>query len=172
MTKELTHYVGGKHIKGTSGRVSDVYNPTTGEVQAKCPLASQSEMENAIKVATDTFPGWSQTSVVRRSRVMMKYLELCNAHHDELGELLANEHGKVFEDAKGSVQRGIEVIEFAITLRQSLPTALCPRAQTTARSGHWRTARIPAPDGATSRPRASGACGRWDSAGAMMGVWA
>ena len=120
MTKELTHYVGGKHLKGTSGRFSDVYNPTTGEVQAKCPLASKSEMENAIKVASDAFPGWSQTSVVRRSRIMMKYLELCNGHHDELGKLLSSEHGKVFEDAKGSVQRGIEVIEFAIGMPHAI----------------------------------------------------
>ena len=114
MTKELTHYIGGKHVKGTSGRFGDVYNPTKGEVASLCPLASKSEMEAAISVAEQAFPGWSQTSVVRRSRIMMKYLELCNAHKDELAELLSNEHGKVFEDAKGSVQRGIEVIEFAV----------------------------------------------------------
>ena len=120
MTKEHTHYIGGKNVKGTSGRFGDVYNPSKGEVAAKCPLASKKEMQDAITNAEQAFPGWSQTSVVRRSRIMVKYLALCQAHHDELAELLANEHGKVFEDAKGSVQRGIEVIEFAIGMPHAM----------------------------------------------------
>ncbi len=120
MAKEYTHYIGGKHVKGKSGRFGDVFNPTTGEVQAKCPFASKSEVEVAISAAEQAFPGWSQTSVVRRSRILMKYLELCNAHQDELAELLSNEHGKVFDDAKGSVQRGIEVIEFAIGISHAM----------------------------------------------------
>ncbi len=120
MAKEITHFIGGARVKGASGRFGDVYNPTTGEVQAKCPFASKSETEAAISAAEQAFPGWSQTSVVRRSRVLMKYLELCNAHKDELAELLSAEHGKVFEDAKGSVQRGIEVIEFAIGIPHAM----------------------------------------------------
>ncbi len=120
MTQELTHHIDGKSVKGTSGRFSDVFNPSKGEVASKCPLASKSEMEASITVAEQAFPGWSQTSVVRRSRIMMKYLEVCKAHHDELAELLSNEHGKVFEDAKGSVQRGIEVIEFAIGMPHAM----------------------------------------------------
>ena len=120
MTKELTHYIDGKNVKGKSGRFGDVFNPTKGEVASICPLASKSEMEAAITVAEQAFPAWSQTSVVKRSRIMVKYLELCIAAKDELAELLSNEHGKVFEDAKGSVQRGIEVIEFAIGMPHAM----------------------------------------------------
>ncbi|HXV73700.1 MAG TPA: CoA-acylating methylmalonate-semialdehyde dehydrogenase, partial [Sphingomonadales bacterium] len=120
MTKQLTHYIGGKHVKGQSGRFGDVFNPSKGEVSAKCPFASEDEVKAAISAAEQAFPAWSQTSVVRRSRVLMKYLELCNAHKDELAEMLSNEHGKVFEDAKGSVQRGIEVIEFAIGIPHAM----------------------------------------------------
>ena len=120
MTTELTHHIDGKSVKGTSGRFSDVFNPSKGEVASKCPLASKSVMEAAITVAEQAFPAWSQTSVVKRSRIMVKYLELCMAAKDELGELLSNEHGKVFEDAKGSVQRGIEVIEFAIGMPHAM----------------------------------------------------
>jgi len=120
MAKELTHYINGTHVKGTSGRFGDVYNPSLGAVQAKCPFASKSETEAAIAAAEAAFPGWSQTPVVKRARVMMKYLELCNNNKEELGEMLAAEHGKVFEDAKGSVQRGIEVIEFAIGIPHAM----------------------------------------------------
>ncbi len=120
MAHEHTHYINGKHVKGTSGRFGDVYNPTKGEVASICPLASKAETEAAISAAEQAFPEWSRTSVVKRSRILMKYLELCNAHKDELAELLSNEHGKVFEDAKGSVQRGIEVIEFAIGLPHAM----------------------------------------------------
>ncbi|MHA1544093.1 MAG: aldehyde dehydrogenase family protein, partial [Alphaproteobacteria bacterium] len=66
MTKEHTHYIGGKNVKGTSGRFGDVFNPSKGEVASKCPLASSKEMQDAISSAEQAFPGWSQTSVVRR----------------------------------------------------------------------------------------------------------
>ncbi|HXV74027.1 MAG TPA: aldehyde dehydrogenase family protein, partial [Sphingomonadales bacterium] len=114
MAKELTHYLNGAHAKGTSGRFGDVFNPCTGEVQRKVPLASKAEVEKAVAAAEAAFPAWSRESVIKRSRILMKYLDLCNAHIDELAELLASEHGKVLADAKGDVQRGIEVIEFAI----------------------------------------------------------
>lgn len=111
---ELTHYINGTHCKGTSGRFGDVFNPCTGQVTKKVPFATKVEVDKAVDSALSAFLTWSQETAIKRSRVLMKYLELCNAHADELAELLASEHGKVLADAKGDLQRGIEVIEFAI----------------------------------------------------------
>jgi len=113
MTREIQHFVAGKPVAGASGRFQDVFNPAIGEVQARAPLASRAEVEQGIAAAEAAFPGWAATSVVRRARVMQKFLELARAEMDSLAETLASEHGKVFADAKGDVQRGLEVIEFA-----------------------------------------------------------
>ncbi len=111
---ELTHFIDGKHVKGTSGRFADVYNPATGEVQAKVPLASQAELDAAIASAKAAQPAWGATNPQRRARVMMKAVSLINRDMDKLAEALSREHGKTFDDAKGDVQRGLEVIEFCI----------------------------------------------------------
>ncbi len=111
--RELSHFVGGKHVLGESGRFGDVFNPTTGALAAKVPLASKAEVERAIANAREAFAGWSETSPVTRARVMFRFKELIERHMDELAVLIASEHGKVLSDAKGSVQRGLEVVEFA-----------------------------------------------------------
>lgn len=113
MAKELQHFIGGKKVAGKSGRFLDVYNPSTGEVGAKAPLASKAEVEAAIADSQRAFAEWSATSPLVRARVMFKFKELCEKHADELALLIANEHGKVVSDAKGSLQRGLEVVEFA-----------------------------------------------------------
>ncbi|WP_281301412.1 MULTISPECIES: CoA-acylating methylmalonate-semialdehyde dehydrogenase [unclassified Iodidimonas] len=113
MTVNHTHFINGKHRAGTSGAFHDVFNPSTGEVQGKTPLADSAEVDDAVKAAVDAFPNWSRTSVVRRARILFKFLELATADKDNLARLLSSEHGKVFEDARGDVQRGLEVIEFA-----------------------------------------------------------
>ncbi|MCV2891939.1 CoA-acylating methylmalonate-semialdehyde dehydrogenase [Lentibacter sp. XHP0401] len=112
--QELTHYIGGEHVKGTSGRFADVFNPATGEVQAKVPLASKEEMAKAVAIAAAAQPAWAATNPQRRARVMMKYVDLLNRDMDKLAEALSREHGKTFPDAKGDVQRGLEVIEYCI----------------------------------------------------------
>ncbi len=111
--KQYTHFIGGEHMNGTSGRFSDVFNPSTGVKSADVPLASKAEVENAIAVAEAAFPAWSATSVSQRSRIMTRFTALLYKHQPELAELVALEHGKVIEDAMGSVLRGIEVAEFA-----------------------------------------------------------
>ena len=111
---ELTHFIDGKHVKGTSGRFADVYNPATGEVQAKVPLASPAELDAAIKSAAAAQPAWAATNPQRRARVMMKAVGLINRDMDKLADALSREHGKTFDDAKGDIQRGLEVIEFCI----------------------------------------------------------
>ena len=118
--KELTHYINGEHVKGTSGRFSDVFNPATGEVQAKCPLASAAEMDIAVKAAMAAQPAWGATNPQRRARVMMKFVDLLNRDMDKLAEALSAEHGKTFPDAKGDIQRGLEVIEYCIGAPQLL----------------------------------------------------
>src|ERR1700746_2756272 len=107
------HFIGGKHVSGTSGRSGDVFNPNTGEVQAKVAFASKSEVEAAIANAAAAQPAWAATNPQRRARVMFKFLELVQAEYDDLARLLSSEHGKTFVDAKGDIQRGLEVVEFA-----------------------------------------------------------
>ena len=111
--KQLTHFVNGKHIAGTSGRFGDVFNPSLGAKASEVPLASKSEVEAAIAVAEAAFPAWAATSVLARSRIMTRFVHLLYEHQHELATLVCNEHGKVIEDAMGSVLRGIEVAEFA-----------------------------------------------------------
>src|SRR5271167_1959619 len=111
--REIGHFIGGKEVKGTSGRFGDVFNPNTGEVQAKVALAAKSEVEAAIANAQAAFPGWAATNPQRRARVMFKFLELIQGEYDDLARLLSSEHGKTFPDAKGDIQRGLEVAEFA-----------------------------------------------------------
>ena len=114
MARQLTHFIGGKHVSGTSGRFADVFDPNTGEVQAQVPLASKSETEAAIANAQAAQPAWGATNPQRRARVLMKFLELVNANMNELARMLSSEHGKTIPDAKGDIQRGVEVVEFAI----------------------------------------------------------
>ena len=113
MAKELTHFIGGKHVKGTSGRFTDAYQPMTGEVISRVPLASKAEVRAAIENAKAAQVGWGATNPQRRARVLMKFLDLVARDMEPLAELLAREHGKTIPDAKGDIQRGVEVIEFS-----------------------------------------------------------
>jgi len=114
MTVEIGHFIGGKHVAGTSGRFADVYNPATGEVEKKVALANEAEMQAAVENAAAAQVGWAAQNPQRRGRVFMKFVDLLNQHMDELAELLSREHGKTIPDAKGDVQRGLEVCEFVI----------------------------------------------------------
>ncbi|MEN3931423.1 CoA-acylating methylmalonate-semialdehyde dehydrogenase [Microvirga sp. W0021] len=112
--KEYGHFIGGMPVSGKSGRFGDVYTPMTGEISAKVSLASASEVAEAVKNAKLAQPAWAATNPQRRARILMKFLELVHAEYDELAELLAREHGKTIPDAKGDIQRGLEVIEMSI----------------------------------------------------------
>jgi malonate-semialdehyde dehydrogenase (acetylating)/methylmalonate-semialdehyde dehydrogenase len=111
--RDIGHFIGGKTVKGSSGRTGDVFDPNTGEVQAKVALASKSEVEAAIANAEAAQPAWAATNPQRRARVMFKFLELVNKEYDALAKLLSSEHGKTVPDARGDIQRGLEVVEFA-----------------------------------------------------------
>jgi malonate-semialdehyde dehydrogenase (acetylating) / methylmalonate-semialdehyde dehydrogenase len=111
--REIGHFIGGKTVPGTSGRFGDIFDPNTGEVQAKVALAKRSEVEHAIANAEAAQPGWAATNPQRRARVMFKFLELVQKEYDSLAKLLSSEHGKTVPDARGDIQRGLEVVEFA-----------------------------------------------------------
>ncbi|CUH81692.1 Methylmalonate-semialdehyde dehydrogenase [acylating] [Tritonibacter multivorans] len=109
--QDLSHYIDGELVAGTSGRFSDVLNPATGEVQARVPLATKDEMDAAIAKAAEAQKIWAATNPQKRARVMMKFGALINENMDKLAELVAREHGKTLPDARGDVQRGLEVVE-------------------------------------------------------------
>ncbi|GJD63111.1 CoA-acylating methylmalonate-semialdehyde dehydrogenase [Methylobacterium frigidaeris] len=113
MAREVGHFIGGEHVPGRSGRYSDIYQPMTGEVVGRLALASQAEMRTAIENAAKAQVTWAATNPQRRARVMMRFLDLVAREMDSLADLLAREHGKTIPDAKGDIQRGVEVVEFA-----------------------------------------------------------
>ena len=112
--REIHHWIDGKEVKGTSGRFADVYNPATGEVQAKLSLATTDELNAAVDSAAKAQVAWGATNPQRRARVMMEFVRLINRDMDKMAEVLSSEHGKTFPDAKGDIQRGLEVIEFCV----------------------------------------------------------
>ncbi|MGR3540259.1 MAG: CoA-acylating methylmalonate-semialdehyde dehydrogenase, partial [Hasllibacter sp.] len=112
--KEIGHWLDGTEAAGGSGRAADVFDPSTGEVQARVALASKEEMDAAIARAAEAQPAWAATNPQKRARVMMALVGLLNRDKDKLAEALSREHGKTHEDAKGDVQRGLEVVEFCI----------------------------------------------------------
>jgi malonate-semialdehyde dehydrogenase (acetylating) / methylmalonate-semialdehyde dehydrogenase len=111
--REIGHFVGGKEVKGASGRTGDIFNPNTGEIQAKVALAAKAEVEQVIANAEAAQPAWAATNPQRRARVMFKFLELIQKDVENLAKLLSSEHGKTLADSKGDIQRGVEVVEFA-----------------------------------------------------------
>ncbi len=114
MVKEIGHFIGGKNVAGKSGRFADVYQPNTGEVQAKAALASTDEMAEAVANAAAAQPAWAAKNPQVRARVMMRFIDLVNAEKEELAQMLSAEHGKTIPDAHGDIQRGIEVAEFCL----------------------------------------------------------
>src|SRR5437763_10001872 len=111
--RAIGHFIGGKEVQGTSGRTADVFEPMTGDVQAKVALASKADVRAAVENAANAQVEWAATNPQRRARVMMKFLELAQRDYDKLADLLAREHGKTVADAKGDIQRGLEVVECA-----------------------------------------------------------
>ena len=112
--QELTHFIDGERVAGTSGRFADVFNPATGEVQSRVPLASAAELDAAVRGARAAQPMWGATNPQRRARVLMKFVSLLHRDMDKLAEALSREHGKTLPDAEGDVIRGLEVAEVCI----------------------------------------------------------
>ncbi len=118
--RDIRHFVNGSTFEGASGRFGDVFNPNTGEIQARVQLATPAELDTAVAAAQAAFPAWSATNPQRRARVMFEFKRLVEANMQDLAELLSSEHGKVIADSKGDIQRGLEVIEFACGIPHAL----------------------------------------------------
>ena len=109
----IKHFVGGKVISGNSERKGKIFNPATGEQDSEVILASKADLDGAVEIAQKAFQTWSLNPPLQRARIMFKFKELIEKNFDELAKLIVSEHGKVYEDAKGSLIRGLEVVEFA-----------------------------------------------------------
>jgi malonate-semialdehyde dehydrogenase (acetylating)/methylmalonate-semialdehyde dehydrogenase len=118
--KTIQHRIGGRETAGESTRTAPVWNPATGERQADVLLAEAADVDAAVQAARAALPAWAETSVVRRARLMFAFRNLVERHLDDLARIVSSEHGKVFEDAKGEVIRGMEVIEYACGIPQLL----------------------------------------------------
>ena len=113
MSDVIGHYIGGRQVAGTSGRRGDIYNPALGEVIRQVDFASQAEVRQAVEAAKAAHADWAAQPPLRRARVMFRLKQLLEANLDELAKVVTEEHGKTIADAKGSITRGIEVVEFA-----------------------------------------------------------
>ena len=113
MSHSLHHFFNGQRVEGGSGRHGDVYDPATGTVTARVPLASADDVKQAVDAASAAFPAWAATTPLNRARVMFRFKELLETHAGDLAKIITSEHGKVLSDARGEVTRGLEVVEFA-----------------------------------------------------------
>ena len=111
--RNIDHFIDGRRVPGTSGRHGDVFDPNSGQVQARVALASVAELDRAVQNAVLAQRDWARVNPQRRARVMFEFKRLLEANMDELAALLSSEHGKVHSDSRGDIQRGLEVIEFA-----------------------------------------------------------
>ena len=118
--RSIQHRIGGRETAGSSGRTAPVYDPATGEQQAEVVLAEAQDVDAAVHAARKAFETWSDVSVSRRARVMFSFRELVDRHTDDLTRIISSEHGKVLDDAKGEVIRGMEVVEYACGIPQLL----------------------------------------------------
>jgi malonate-semialdehyde dehydrogenase (acetylating)/methylmalonate-semialdehyde dehydrogenase len=109
----LPLWIAGKEVRSTSGRAGDVFDPASGEVIRRAPFASAEEVGRAVAAAKAALPAWREATPLRRARILARFRELIEANRDDLARLISQEHGKTLPDAAGSLQRGIEVVEFA-----------------------------------------------------------
>ena len=120
MPIQIAHFINGREVAGRSGRSTPVYNPATGEQSGQVALANAAEVGEAVAAAQQAFPGWADTTPLRRARVLNRFLQIVEERAPELAAVITAEHGKVLSDALGEIQRGLEVVEFAVGAPQLL----------------------------------------------------
>lgn len=120
MASDIQHYIDGKLVAGRSGRTSPVFNPATGEQTGAVNLASTAEVDGAVAAARAAAESWGETPSLRRARILNRFLRIAEDRIDELAAIITSEHGKTLSDAKGEIQRGLEVVEFAVGAPQLL----------------------------------------------------
>jgi malonate-semialdehyde dehydrogenase (acetylating)/methylmalonate-semialdehyde dehydrogenase len=109
----IEHFINGKIFEGSSKKTSKIFNPATGEQTSEVNLASKADVDLAVQKAKQAFTDWSRKPPAQRAKIIFKFKELIEKNSDELTKLIVSEHGKIYEDAKGSLTRGLEVVEFA-----------------------------------------------------------
>ncbi|MCP3989317.1 MAG: CoA-acylating methylmalonate-semialdehyde dehydrogenase [Actinomycetia bacterium] len=122
----IDHWIGGQRTGGTGAGSSPVFNPATGEVTAEVTLASVEDVDQAVASALNAFGTWRDVSLSQRTSIMFRYRELLDANRDALARAIVSEHGKVFSDASGEVQRGLEVVEYACNIPALLKGEMTP----------------------------------------------
>ncbi|PWF22576.1 methylmalonate-semialdehyde dehydrogenase (CoA acylating) [Corticimicrobacter populi] len=130
MTALISNWIAGHHAAASSGRQQPVFNPASGVVAGQVQLSSATDVDAAVAAARTAFPAWSALPPLRRARILFRFLELLNAHRDDLAHMITAEHGKVFTDAQGEVTRGIEIVEFACGIPQLLKTDFSEQVST------------------------------------------
>jgi malonate-semialdehyde dehydrogenase (acetylating)/methylmalonate-semialdehyde dehydrogenase len=147
MVAEIGHFIDNKRAAGKSGRSGDVTNPATGEVTAKVAFASEAEIDEAVQVAKKAQLAWAATPPLRRQRVMFNLKGLIEKRTDDLARFMSLEHGKTFDDAKGEVGRGLEVVEFSCAIAHHMRGDFTEQVATdmggrsASRSAWWRASR-------------------------------
>ena len=124
--RTIEHFVNGKPFSGKSKKNGKIFNPATGEQSAEVKLATTEDVNIAVAYAQKAFESWSNKPPLQRARVMFKFKELIEKNSDELTKIIVAEHGKVYEDAKGSLTRGLEVVEYACGIPQAYSTTSKP----------------------------------------------
>jgi malonate-semialdehyde dehydrogenase (acetylating)/methylmalonate-semialdehyde dehydrogenase len=114
----LDHWIAGRRDHGVSDRTGTVYNPATGEATGEVPFATAADVDRAVAAASRAFESWSRTGLNKRATILFAFRELVRQRADDLARLIVSEHGKVFADARGEVQRGLEVVDFACGIPQ------------------------------------------------------
>lgn len=118
--RQIGHYIGGREVPGASGRTGPVFNPATGAETASVAMANAAEVDAAVQAAQKAFREWAETPPLGRARALFKLKELLERYRDDVAALITQEHGKILEDARGEVTRGLEVVEFACGIPQLL----------------------------------------------------
>ena len=116
----IEHFIDGKIVPGTSDRKGKVFNPAIGKQESEVILGTKQDLDLAVQKAKKAFEKWSNVTPIQRARIIFKYKEIIEKNSDLLAKMIVSEHGKVYEDAKGSLTRGLEVVEFACGIPQML----------------------------------------------------
>ena len=118
----IQHFINGQVTSGKSDRTGKVFNPAIGKQESEVKLGSKADLDATVSVAKKAFETWSLKPPIQRARIIFKFKELIEKNSDELTKMIVSEHGKVYEDAKGSLTRGLEVVELSLIHILTLPT--------------------------------------------------
>ncbi len=127
VTQTLYHYINGQRVEGASGKFGEIYSPELGTVAKQVPFASVDEVDLAVKSAAAALPDWAARPPAARAQVLFDFREIVRSNMDALAEAVSQEHGKTLADAKGSIGRGLEVVEFACGIPQLLKGEMSER---------------------------------------------